>query len=223
VLKYLDGNYKGEEKNDKPHGKGRLEWSDGSYYEGEWKNGKRHGKGKFINFVTDPSEDENYDYLEYEGCWKNGKPNGKGIEILKKDNLLYQEYIGDFVNREKEGKGKIIYHNISSDEWFEGQFKDSNPNGYGKSGFSDGGEYKGHYKDGFVDGFGVLVEKNKSPKEKYTGEWKHGKKHGKGILTKLDGTSEIGEWFDGCKVDDLPFSKVKAYFVRKYPDKSGEF
>lgn len=32
--------------------------------------------------------------------------------------------------------------------------------------------------------------------EKYVGEWKNDKRHGKGILTKFDGTSISGEWSD---------------------------
>ena len=33
--------------------------------------------------------------------------------------------------------------------------------------------------------------------EKYVGEWKDGKKHGKGTMTFPDGSKYVGEWKDG--------------------------
>ena len=38
-------NYKGDLRNDVPHGKGTKKFSSGDIYEGEWKNGFMEGKG----------------------------------------------------------------------------------------------------------------------------------------------------------------------------------
>ena len=35
-------------QNNKPHGKGKLYFPDGSYFEGTFREGKTHGKGRFI-------------------------------------------------------------------------------------------------------------------------------------------------------------------------------
>ena len=44
------GKYEGEIKNDKPAGKGKIEYPDGSMYEGRWSGGKRNGRGTSISF-----------------------------------------------------------------------------------------------------------------------------------------------------------------------------
>lgn len=51
-------------KNNKPHGKGKLYFPDGSYFEGTFKEGKTHGKGRFIEF------NGNY----FEGTLMNNQP-----------------------------------------------------------------------------------------------------------------------------------------------------
>jgi hypothetical protein len=35
----------GTYKNNKPHGIGKYEWSNGEFYEGEWIEGNKHGSG----------------------------------------------------------------------------------------------------------------------------------------------------------------------------------
>lgn len=41
-------NYKGDLRNDVPHGKGILKFPDGAVYDGEWEAGTYHGKGKYV-------------------------------------------------------------------------------------------------------------------------------------------------------------------------------
>ena len=46
-MRYTDGVYEGEWKNDNREGKGKFTWAEekwrGNVYEGEWKNDIRHG------------------------------------------------------------------------------------------------------------------------------------------------------------------------------------
>ena len=44
-----DVRYQGKVKNGVPHGKGKLEWTNGDKFKGEFVGGKRHGKGKRKN------------------------------------------------------------------------------------------------------------------------------------------------------------------------------
>lgn len=77
----LKGNYVGETKYNRPHGKGRACYRDGGWYEGNWENGKRHGFGQ--EFYPDET-------LRYEGQWKNGKRNGWGKSYYTNGILAYE-------------------------------------------------------------------------------------------------------------------------------------
>ena len=61
--------YSGDYKNGLCHGKGRLEFKDGSVYEGQFVNNKMHGYGKI--FFKDGSI--------YQGNFKNNLRDGTGI------------------------------------------------------------------------------------------------------------------------------------------------
>ena len=61
--------YSGDYKNGLCHGKGRLEFKDGSVYEGQFENNKMHGYGKI--FFKDGSI--------YQGNFKNNLRDGTGI------------------------------------------------------------------------------------------------------------------------------------------------
>ena len=63
--------YKGDWKDDKPQGKGVMEYADGAKYKGDWKENKRHGKGTYAW----PNGDK------YEGDWKDDKRYGKGTLV----------------------------------------------------------------------------------------------------------------------------------------------
>ena len=65
--------YSGDYKNALYHGKGRLEFKDGSVYEGQFENNKMHGYGKI--FFKDGSI--------YQGNFKNNLRDGTGISKNK--------------------------------------------------------------------------------------------------------------------------------------------
>ncbi len=86
--------YKGDKKDGRMHGKGTMNYVDGSIYTGEWANGKRSGVGKLTwmsgkgEYYGQWKEDMKDGYGEsvfpnggsYRGEWKEGKIHGYGIK-----------------------------------------------------------------------------------------------------------------------------------------------
>ena len=96
-IKYYSGSF----KNGLYHGRGRLEFIDGSIYEGEFENNKMQGYGKI--FFKDGSI--------YQGNFKNNLRHGTGILRDVKGNtqrLVYQN--GKFEETYKE-EFTIIWEN----------------------------------------------------------------------------------------------------------------
>jgi hypothetical protein len=101
-----------------PHGRGKMEWSDGTKYTGDWKDGIYHGRGKLEyrngdiyegNWSNDKAEGTcvfrwaNGDI--YEGNWRNDKREGRGVMRWRNGNI----YDGGWKNDEKEGRGVLTY------------------------------------------------------------------------------------------------------------------
>ena len=166
--------FEGEYKNGKRNGKGKeydyphlifecqynngKEYDDYRYliFEGEYKNGKRNGKGKEYN---------KYKNLIFEGEYKNGKKwngigygennsiayklsNGKGHvkEYNYTSNKIFLIYEGEYLNGERNGKGKEFdeYGNLI----FEGHYLYGKRNGEGKQyGNDDILGFEGEFKN----------------------------------------------------------------------------
>ena len=101
------GEYEGEWKNGKPHGKGTYKLPDGSKYSGEWNFGVLHGRGMSIepNGVMDVGQFKNGKLCKgthifqngekFVGEWKNG------VEW----NINYFDKSGEFIGQiYKEGE-----------------------------------------------------------------------------------------------------------------------
>ena len=136
----------------------------GTLYIGFFVNNKLNGKG----------EKNNLDDESYEGDFMDNLEEGFGKEI---NNMF--EYVGEFKKGTKEGKGKIIYK--QNGDWYEGDFSNNNFNGNGhyfwkKTGY----EYIGNYVNGVMEGKGIFKYGDKGI---YKGEFKNGKKEGKGEWT----------------------------------------
>ena len=99
ILKY-SGNF----KNNLPHGLGTLTLNRGTY-RGQFKNGKFDGYGKLIT----KSSSYSFGKHSYVGYFKNNYPNGKGKFI--KEKLVDRGEEGNFINGKLNGKGKIIWSN----------------------------------------------------------------------------------------------------------------
>ncbi|CAK69025.1 unnamed protein product (macronuclear) [Paramecium tetraurelia] len=68
----MERQYKGIWKDNKMHGYGVYQWTDGRSYHGEYLNDKKHGKGKY--FWPDGKV--------FEGEWVDGKQNGRGKYLM---------------------------------------------------------------------------------------------------------------------------------------------
>ena len=136
----------------------------GTLYIGFFVNNKLNGKG----------EKNNLDDETYEGDFIDNLEEGFGKEI---NNMF--EYVGEFKKGKKEGKGKIIYK--QNGDWYEGDFSNNNFNGNGhyfwkKTEY----EYIGNYINGVMEGKGIFKYGDKAI---YKGDFKNGKKEGKGEWT----------------------------------------
>ncbi len=223
-LRLKDGNYEGDVKNGKPHGKGRIVYDDGHAYEGDFVDGKRIGKGT-LYFV---------DGDRLECVFRDDYPNGTGTlyidgapfegefigDITNFFNCYHRDfksgssYSGAFLNGKYHGKG--IWDSASGTH-YEGEFKYGKYDGYGEVSFSTGAKYMGEFKNGEYHGQGVYrfpdwsnirgqfrngkpngyCEYNGDDGTIYKGEYVDGKWHGKGVLTKADGYKFEGTFENG--------------------------
>ena len=204
-LKYYEGNF----INNDFTGWGRHINSKGICYEGFFIKNVLNGKGEIIQI------DENGNKNIYKGDIINFKKEGKGIE----KNVDFK-YEGDFLNDIKNGKGKIIYYNTG--DFYEGEFKNGEINGYGfytwknkhtyEGSFlngkmhgkgiykwPDGNTYEGEYKNNIKEGEGEFIWKDG---RKFKGNFKNGRPNGQGFLTIGDIVLDA-EFIDGKFVGDL--------------------
>ena len=89
-------------------------------YEGEYLNGKRHGKGKEYDYLNSRKDK----YLVFEGSYFNGF-RWNGIRYDSGKNIIYEL---------KDGKGKVEENDIN---WiFQGEYLNGDKNGKGKEYFN---------------------------------------------------------------------------------------
>lgn len=122
--------YEGEMVDGKKNGIGKLTLADGSFYYGEFKDDMRNGCG----------EQHNADGSVYYGSFVGDKRQGTeelhfmlldGSEYSGKCRMRFangDEYIGDYFNDKRAGKGKYIWANGAS---YEGDFAGGVPHGAG--------------------------------------------------------------------------------------------
>ncbi|XP_016915649.2 alsin [Apis cerana] len=211
---FKDAKYTGRWLNGKPHGSGKLEWSDGRKYAGQFHKGIIHGSGK----MEIPSQGI------YEGQWKDGQQNGYGTmkynngdfyEGYFKDGLPHGHgvkkeghfmasvasvYIGEWAAGVKQGYG--IMDDIMTGEKYLGSWSNGMKHGCGLIVTLDGIYYEGFFMQDVLTGHGVMVFEDGTH---YEGEFKSaGIFYGKGTLTftsgeRLEGNMN-GAWNEGVKV-----------------------
>ena len=144
-------------------------FSNGDMYIGRLLDGKLIGIGSYI---FQPSEDDDSSInTEYIGNFVNGVREGRGSFTFSNGN----EYIGNFKANKSDGIGRIKYNN--GDEYL-GNWIEGRKEGLGIYTWSDGYIYIGDFKDGKMDGNGSCF--NSKGELIYDGEWKLGQIHGKG-------------------------------------------
>ena len=168
--------YSGGVLNGLRHGYGVLEFEDSVVrYEGEWKNGRRHGQGTLWY-------DDNGTCC-YKGSWRDDKRHGLGELRYASGNI----YEGEFNRDIKDGQGKMIWLTGStySGTWVKGM-----PHGHGEQVWEPQATSPWPTKEGLSH----LQLQNK-----YIGEFKEGKRNGKGTFWYATGAQYIGEWHDNLK------------------------
>ena len=74
--------YKGEWKNDLPHGFGTYYYGEGCFYEGSWVNGEKEGIGRM----------QYSNGNVYVGSFKNGVKSGKGCVLNSRGKILKEVF-----------------------------------------------------------------------------------------------------------------------------------
>jgi len=192
--------YEGEYKNGKRNGFGKREYAR-CVFEGQWVDGTRNGPGKLTW----------NDGGQWEGDFKDNSPwNGSGTIYIQKSNeerlrfdgehkdgkrtgfgkMQYPDcvYEGQWVNDQRQGSGKLIWHDGS--QW-EGNFLNDTPwNGSGTMCMKDSQgftlRFEGEYTGGKKNGFGKM----QYPDSVYEGQWVNDTCHGQGKLIWNQG----GQW-----------------------------
>jgi hypothetical protein len=109
--------YDGQWQADVPHGRGRMEFADGSTYEGEWRQGRQEGRGRGTWAVAArdgaPDEwfaphgrvalDESFQLASYEGDWVANLPHGHGAARFSNGAL----FSGSFAFGHVQGPGEL--------------------------------------------------------------------------------------------------------------------
>ena len=125
-------------------------------------------------------------------------------------------YIGKYVNKKRNGQGKLI---LADQSYYEGNFKDGefNGNGYFRT---RNYAYKGQFIAGKKDGKGKLESFN--TKSIYEGEFKNDMKEGYGIEKYNDGSIYKGHYKNGMKegtgILSLKKEKKNSIFEGEFKD-----
>jgi len=130
----------------------------------------------------------------YNGTYVEGLRTGQGVYTFKKFGDTYE---GQYEENRKHGFGRMTYRNNKGEEEEEAEEESAAPRG---------GSYLGNFCAGMR---GCKADANPSEVasegtftytngDVYVGQWKEGKKSGKGSYTYAkDGTKLIGEWEAG--------------------------
>ena len=231
--------YVGEYKDNKRHGQGTYSWADGEKYVGEWKNNKRNGQGTntwgpnsewagdkyFGEYKDDKKHGQGfYNFAngdKYFGVWQDDKMHGQATYTYADGS----KDVGEFQNGKLNGYA--IQYNADGSILQEGIFKDDKflyteersvtnstlqtcpssgnlHNCHGTYTWDNGDKYVGEFKDNKYHGKGSYTF---ADGENYAGEYKNGKRHGQGNNTYGNGDKYVGEYKD---------SKIHGYGTYYY-------
>lgn len=144
----------------------------------------QNGKGTYVN----------PDSSIYIGEWKDGLKNGKGKLSAREGRVD----VGEWKDNKKNGHFFVEFKNKSSIGFkYDLMYVDDKANGQGLIKYYDDTMYCGTYKDDMPNGYGIRTYGG----ERYSGEWKDGKKNGLGTLVEPSGNGIfVGTWKDNNKV-----------------------
>lgn len=221
--------YVGEYKDGKYHGEGTYTFANGNKHVGQHKDGKANGQG--TRTLADGTK--------YVGEWEDGKPNGQGTYTYANGD----KYVGDHKDGQRNGQGTYTFADgrVQEGIWAEDKFvraeKINLPNQqtdlalnedrrrleaelrsqqsaqetqgnlppcppsnevsrhmcFGTYTSTNGNKYVGEWKDNKYHGRGTYTYANG---DKYVGEFEDNKYHGQGTYTIADGRVQKGTWAD---------------------------
>lgn len=168
------------------------------YYEDEYSDENKDIKvdsytpnpdGKNVKPVERIYEFSNGDI--YIGKMINNKMHGMGNYIFYSEREIKNEYVGEFKNNNREGKG---FYKFSNGDEYTGSFKREMANGIGRMVYNSGAEYLGEWKDSRKEGYGFYQWKEG---DIYIGEFKQGKFNGRGCcFNKYGNLVYEGQWIN---------------------------
>lgn len=157
----------------------------------------------------------------FEGTMEAGKVQGRGNLFFVIDSG-YSEYQGEFENSELNGFGIL---KLADGGRIEGQFEHSKVNGHTKYTAPNGASYTGDVKDNTPHGTGRQVT---ADGEEYYGDFVDGVRHGDGTLLLANGGIYTGPFVDGLPNGNgtLTLANGGVYegpFVDGLPDGEGKY
>jgi hypothetical protein len=216
--------YVGDFKDGKMHGEGKLYMDDHLWYEGDFDLGEISGYGTFYfrgtpiytgDVIRRVAEGKGMFYrLDgnkfFGGDLVNGVLHGNGVSYYDKsygENVV--QYEGSYENGLRNGHGKLYYN--SNNLWYEGDWKDGQFHGKGKS-YSDGiVVYDGHWDNHIMTGFGK--EYYSDGLLKYDGYFDNDLYHGQGTLYFKSGFKFVGELVYGDFGQGVFYQNVDGHYI----------
>lgn len=123
------------------------------------------------------------------GYFQNGFLNGKGEKRMATSSY----YIGEFRDSLKQGTGR----EETIDHIYEGEYHADKKEGKGKLVYKTTNDYfEGEFRDNFINGYGYYTWANK---DTYEGFFINGKMHGKGKYKWPDGGEYYGDYINNIK------------------------
>lgn len=155
---------------------------------------KQQGKGQKSKVLN---SEGNESIFSYDGEWENGNMDGKGVYNFVESNVVYS---GSFKRNIPDGSyGKAIYGRRGHQIVYFGDWLNGSPHGEGRAIY-----HPTNIKEFHIESDNTVSHTKESKNDKdmqgtliYEGQWKKGKRHGKGVLTYPNGSFFDGYWKNG--------------------------
>ena len=95
------------------------------------------------------------------------------------------------------GIGELTTEGVFGKRYCRGIYINDTLNGFAAATYEDGAQYAGFSADGYQHGWGKITIPSESGEDVYIGQWKHGRRHGRGKATFADGGSYVGQLKNG--------------------------